>query len=209
METILVKEDVQTRPTSQVFLVAGLGNPGRQYKNTRHNIGFLVIDRLAERLGLSFGRVQLRALVSDGRYLGYRLILAKPQTYMNDSGQAVGALARFYKIPLENLIVAHDDVDLPFGTLRIRPGGSSAGQKGIASIITSLGTQDFPRLRMGVGRPPGSKAAAAYVLQEFSRSDSQLLPEVLDQAADALLTFVTDGLEKAMNRYNGIVDGKQ
>jgi PTH1 family peptidyl-tRNA hydrolase len=134
------------------------------------------------------------------------MFLAKPQTYMNNSGQAVGALVKFYKIPLANVMIAHDDVDLPFGTIRIRPGGSSAGQKGIASIIASLGTQDFSRLRMGVGRPPGSKVAAAYVLQEFSRSEEALLPEVLDRAADAVLTFVTDGLDTAMNRYNGVVD---
>ncbi len=205
MDTIRTDEEIQARPAGQTFLIAGLGNPGRQYKHTRHNIGFLVVDRLAERLGLSFSRLQLRALVTDGRYAGQRILLAKPHTYMNDSGQAVGALVRFYKVPLENLIVAHDDVDLPFGTLRIRPGGGSAGQKGVASIIASLGTQDFPRLRMGVGRPSGSKAAAAYVLQEFSRADIELLPEVLGRAAEAVLAFVTDGLEKAMNQYNGVV----
>ena len=193
-------------PVSQVFLVAGLGNPGRQYRNTRHNIGFLVMDRIAERFGLSFARLQFRALVTDTRQAGQRMFLAKPQTYMNNSGQAVSALVKFYKIPLENVLIAHDDVDLPFGTIRIRPGGSSAGQKGIASIIASLETQDFPRLRMGVGRPPGSKVAAAYVLQEFSRSEEALLPEVLDRAAEAALTFVTNGLEIAMNRYNGVVD---
>jgi PTH1 family peptidyl-tRNA hydrolase len=189
----------------QTFLIAGLGNPGRQYSNTRHNIGFMVVNRLAERLGLSFSRLQFRALVTDGRYEGQRIFLAKPQTYMNDSGQAVGALARFYKIPRECLMVAHDDVDLPFGTLRIRPGGGSAGQKGVASIINSLGAEAFPRLRMGVGRPPGSKVAAAYVLQEFGRQDTALLPEILDRAGDAFLAFVTQGLEMAMNRFNGVI----
>jgi PTH1 family peptidyl-tRNA hydrolase len=189
----------------QTFLIAGLGNPGRQYSNTRHNIGFMVVNRLAERLGLSFSRLQFRALVTDGRYEGQRIFLAKPQTYMNDSGQAVGALARFYKIPRECLMVAHDDVDLPFGTLRIRPGGGSAGQKGVASIINSLGAEAFPRLRMGVGRPPGSKVAAAYVLQEFGRQDAALLPEILDRAGDAFLAFVTQGLEMAMNRFNGVI----
>jgi PTH1 family peptidyl-tRNA hydrolase len=186
--------------------VTGLGNLGRQYSHTRHNIGFMVVDRLVQRLGLSFTRVQLRALVTDGRYAGQRLLLAKPQTYMNDSGQAVGALARFYKVPLNCLIVVYDDVDLPFGTLRIRPGGGSAGQKGVASIIAALGTEDFPRMRMGVGRPPGGRVAAAYVLQEFSRAEAELLPEILERAADALLDFVTHGLERAMNRFNGTID---
>lgn len=188
----------------QLFLIAGLGNPGRQYKNNRHNVGFMLVDHLAERLGANFTRVQFRALTVDLRYQGRRLILAKPQTYMNDSGQAVGALARFYKIPLDNLILAHDDVDLPFGIIRIRPGGGSAGQKGVASVIERLGTENFPRLRLGIGRPPGQKLAAAYVLQDFDRSEAQELPTVLDRAVEAVLLFVTDGLEKAMNRYNGI-----
>ncbi len=204
-DTIPGSENTQKR-LAQTYLIAGLGNLGRQYSRTRHNIGFMVVDRLAQRLGLSFQRVQLRALVADGRYAGQRLLLAKPQTYMNESGQAVGALARFYKIPLERLMVAHDDVDLPFGTLRIRPGGGSAGQKGVASIIASLGTENFPRMRLGIGRPPGSRVAAAYVLQEFSRAEEALLSEFLERAVDALLVFITDGLERAMNRFNGAIN---
>jgi peptidyl-tRNA hydrolase, PTH1 family len=195
----LTKENIQA---PQTFLIIGLGNPGRQYRSTRHNVGFMVLDRLAEKMGLSFSRVQLRALVTDRRYQGQRIILAKPQTYMNDSGQAVAALARFYKVPASCLLVSHDDVDLPFGAIRIRPGGGSAGQKGVASIIEKLGTQDIPRLRMGVGRPPGAKVAAAYVLQEFSRQEAKELPEILDRAVEAILVFVTLGLDKAMNVYN-------
>ncbi len=185
------------------FLIVGLGNPGRQYRDTRHNIGFMVVDRLAASLGAAFSRLQFRALTIDTRYNGRRLILAKPQTYMNESGQAVGSLARFYKIPMENVVVIHDDVDLPFGVLRLRPGGSSAGQKGVESIISRLGTKEFPRLRMGVGRPPGQKMAAAYVLQEFNREEKTDLPMVLDRAVEALQVFVTQGLDAAMNRYNG------
>ncbi len=158
----------------QPYLVVGLGNPGRQYRETRHNVGFVTLDRLAMRLNLAYSRVQFRALVIDGRHNGRRLFLAKPQTYMNESGQAVGALMKFYKIPLENLLVVHDDVDLPLGTLRIRPGGGSAGQKGVGSIIDRLGKQDFPRLRIGVGRPPGQMLAAAYVLQEFNRGETEI-----------------------------------
>lgn len=189
-------------PPSPILLI-GLGNPGRQYRDTRHNIGFLALDRLAERLGVSFSRVMLQALVTDARHNERRVILAKPQTYMNLSGVAVGALVKFYKVPLENLLVAHDDVDLPFGALRLRPGGGSAGQKGVASIIERLTTEEFPRLRIGIGRPPGSMLAAAYVLQEFDRQEAETLPTILDRAAEAALTFITDGLDIAMNRYNG------
>jgi PTH1 family peptidyl-tRNA hydrolase len=185
------------------YLIVGLGNPGRQYRETRHNVGFATLDRLATRLKLAYSRVQFRALVIDGRHNQHRLFLAKPQTYMNESGQAVGALMKFYKIPLENLLVVHDDVDLPLGTLRIRPGGGSAGQKGVGSIIDRVGTQDFPRLRIGVGRPPGQMLAAAYVLQEFSRGETELVAQTLERAVDAALAFVTDGLDKTMNQYNG------
>lgn len=200
--------DNEIPPTPNIFLLVGLGNPGRQYASTRHNIGFLVVDRLAARLETLFSRVQLRSLVTDARYQGRRVLLAKPQTYMNESGVAVGALVKFYKIPLSNILVAHDDVDLPFGTLRLRPGGGSAGQKGVASIQNRLATQDFPRLRLGVGRPPGSKLAAAYVLQNFSRDEEEFLPPLLDRAAEAALTYIVDGLEIAMTRYNGEMGGK-
>jgi PTH1 family peptidyl-tRNA hydrolase len=199
-------DDMQGETSTPPFIFAGLGNPGRQYKLTRHNIGFMVLDHLAMRLSVSFSRVSMRSLIVDTRFEGTRLVLAKPQTYMNESGAAVGSLVRFYKVPLENLVVAHDDLDLPLGTLRLRPGGSSPGQKGVTSIIEKLGTQEFPRLRMGIGRPPGQMNPAAYVLQEFSKQEVEQLPVILDTAVDALLLVVTDGLEKAMNRYNGKVE---
>ena len=192
-----------------IYLLVGLGNPGRQYANTRHNIGFMTIDRLSEKLldgAKPMPRVQMRAITYDFRYKEQRVILAKPQTYMNESGQSVAALVKFYKIPIENIMVAHDDVDLPYGALRLRPGGGSAGQKGIASIIQRLGTQSFPRLRMGIGRPSGSKMAANYVLNRFSRSEEKELPEILERASEAMLTFVSDGLNTAMNRFNGMGD---
>jgi peptidyl-tRNA hydrolase, PTH1 family len=200
------EENKQIDSDMPVFLIVGLGNPGRQYKENRHNIGFTVIDRFTERLDLTFSRVQFRSLVADIRYEGRRVYLAKPQTYMNESGQAVGALVRFFKIQLENMLVIYDDVDLPFGTLRLRPEGGSAGQKGVASIIERVGTNEFPRLRVGVGRPPGRMLAAAYVLQNFSKQEAEVLPEILDRAVDASLTFVREGLESAMNKYNGAVD---
>jgi PTH1 family peptidyl-tRNA hydrolase len=184
------------------YLIAGLGNPGRQYRSNRHNVGFMVLDKLAERLGVSFSRVESQALVTKADFEGNRLILVKPQTFMNLSGQAVVSLARFYKVPDDNLMVVFDDVDLPFEMLRLRPGGGSGGQKGMASIIERLGTQDFPRLRFGIDRPPGRMDAADYVLQDFSRSQIEFLPSLLDRAVEAILLFVDQGLEAAMNKFN-------
>lgn len=185
------------------YLIVGLGNPGREYRATRHNVGFMLVDRLAGRLDLNFTRLEARALITKGEYQGRRLVLAKPQTFMNLSGQAVGGLMHFYKIPPAHLLVAYDDVDLPFGTLRMRPGGGSAGQKGMASIIERLGSQDFARLRLGIGRPPGRMEAAAYVLQEFSSQESEILGMILERGSQACLTFVAQGLEAAMNAFNG------
>ncbi len=189
------------------IMIVGLGNPGREYKDTRHNIGFMLIDRLTIRLDARGMKVQSKAIVINAQYEGLKLILVKPQTFMNLSGQSVQGLLNFYKLPRENLLVAHDDLDLPFCTLRIRPGGGPGGQKGIASTIQQLGTQDFPRLRMGIDRPPGKMDAAAYVLQEFSGKELLLVSEMLDRAADAALTFAKQGLNAAMNKFNGTVDG--
>jgi PTH1 family peptidyl-tRNA hydrolase len=184
------------------FLLVGLGNPGRDYRETRHNVGFMLIDRLAVRLDIRFTRLQSKALVASAIYQEFKLILAKPQTFMNLSGQAVQGLLRFYKLPLENLLVAHDDLDLITGTIRIRPDGGSAGQKGMASIIERLGTDEFPRLRLGIGHPAGKMDPADYVLQDFSNEERLVISETLDRAADAVLTFVREGLEAAMSRYN-------
>ncbi|MCE7905695.1 MAG: aminoacyl-tRNA hydrolase [Anaerolineae bacterium CFX3] len=187
------------------YLIIGLGNPGREYKDNRHNIGFMLIDRLAVRIDARGIKLQSKAIVTSGFYEERKLILAKPQTYMNLSGQSVQGLLHFYKIPSENLMVAHDDLDLPLGTIRIRPGGGAGGQRGMASTIERLGTKDFPRLRLGIGRPPGRMAPADYVLQNFSRAEMLIVSETLDRAADAVLTFVTEGLNAAMNRFNGSV----
>lgn len=185
------------------YLVVGLGNPGREYRDTRHNIGFMVIDQLCKEMGVSMTRVQSRALVAVGKLEGQKVILAKPQTFMNLSGQAVGGLMRFYKTPLDQVMVAHDDLDLPLGTLRLRPGGGSAGQKGMESIIRHLSTQNFARLRMGIDRPPGQMEPAAYVLQHFTRAEQDVVGLVLDRAVAAVRTFVREGLDAAMNQYNG------
>jgi len=189
----------------QTFLIIGLGNPGREYKDNRHNVGFMLIDRLSVRLDVRLNRVQSKAIVGTTHHNDNKIIFAKPQTYMNLSGQSAQGLARFYKIPLENLIVAHDDLDLPQGTIRIRPGGGSGGQKGVASSIERLGSNGFPRLRIGIGRPPGRMDPAAYVLQNFSSGEMEVMSVVLDRAADAVLEFIENGLDAAMNKFNGSI----
>ena len=192
------------------FLIVGLGNPGREYRETRHNIGFMLLDRLSVKLDTRFRRLQSRALVASVQYSlkrsaadGWKVILAKPQTFMNISGQSVQGLLHFYKLPLTNLLVAHDDLDLPTGTIRIRPDGGSAGQKGMASILERLGTDEFARLRLGIGRPPGQMQAPDYVLQDFSKADRMVIDETLDRAVEAVLIFIAEGLDAAMNKYNG------
>ncbi|HLO31269.1 MAG TPA: aminoacyl-tRNA hydrolase [Anaerolineales bacterium] len=192
--------------TSDTYLLIGLGNPGREYRDNRHNLGFMLIDRLIVRLNARGMKVQSKAIITTATYQDRKLILAKPQTYMNLSGQSAQGLLHFYKLPVENMLVAHDDLDLPFGTIRIRPGGGPGGQKGMASTIEQLGTKDFPRLRLGIGRPPGRMDPSDYVLQNFSREEMKLLSEIVDRAADAALTFVIEGLNKAMNKYNGSIE---
>ena len=185
------------------YLLIGLGNPGREYKDTRHNIGFMFIDHLAEKIGARGMKVQSKSIVTSGLFEETKLILAKPQTYMNLSGQSVQGLLHFYKIPHTHLLVAHDDLDIPYGTIRIRPTGGPGGQRGMANTIELLGTKDFPRLRLGIGRPPGRMDPKDYVLQDFSKDELKLMPELLSRASDAALEFVMNGLNAAMNKYNG------
>jgi len=185
------------------FLLVGLGNPGREYKDNRHNVGFMAIDRLVVRLNARGMKLQSKAIVVTATYEERKLILAKPQTFMNLSGQSVQGLAHFYKVPLTNLMVLSDDLDIPFGTIRIRASGGAGGQRGMASTIERLGTRDFPRLRIGIGRPPGRMDPAAYVLQDFPKDEASLLSDVLDHAADAALEFVIKGLNASMNKFNG------
>ena len=160
------------------YLIIGLGNPGRQYRITRHNIGFMVVDRIASNLKCSLSKVQGKAIIGTCRMEGTKLILAKPHTFMNLSGVAVASLVRFYKIDLDHLIIIHDDVDVPFDRYDCPPGGGSTGQKGVESIIEKLGTKSFPRLRMGIGQPPGRMDSADYVLQPFGKDDEEGLDRV-------------------------------
>lgn len=188
-------------------LLVGLGNPGREYRNNRHNVGFLVLDRLVARQNWpGFTRRQGKALITTGALAGTPVVLAKPQTYMNLSGQGVAPLVRFYALPLERVLIILDDIDLPLGTLRMRPEGGSGGQGGLKSIIHSLGTEAFPRLRVGIGRPPGVRTAAGYVLRDFQPDERELIDLALDRAVDAAECYVQEGLNAAMNRFNGPAD---
>ena len=189
-------------PASDRWLVIGLGNPGREYERSRHNMGFLVIDELARRLG---GRVSDRAARSlTGRIrVGEReLVLAKPQTMMNLSGLAAKALRAKYDVPLERTLVIHDDLDHPFGRLRLRKSGSSAGNHGIDSLIGSFGTQDFIRFRVGIGRPPGD--GVDYVLSPFTSEERAQLPAIVGRTADAVLFTIEHGIDRAMTEFNRV-----
>ncbi|MCK9246316.1 MAG: aminoacyl-tRNA hydrolase [Anaerolineaceae bacterium] len=187
------------------FLIVGLGNPGLEYRYSRHNFGFMVLDALAEHWSVPLKKIKFKAVVGEDRYQGNKVVLAKPLTFMNESGRAVAPLLRFYKCPPENMLVIHDDLDLPLGTLRIRPSGATAGQRGMESITRMIATQEFPRMRLGISRPPGQMDPKDYVLKKFLPAEEELKIMVINQAVEAVECFVTQGLTKAMNTYNGEV----
>ncbi len=191
------------------FVIVGLGNPGRQYQAHRHNVGYMVLDQLATTGGLTFGRVQHESLVAGGPIREREVILVKPQTFMNASGRAVGRLVRYYRVPLERLLVVYDDLDLPLGTLRFRDSGGAGGHKGVDSVVEELACQSFPRLRIGIGRPPGEMDPADYVLQAFRAEEKPLLDHVIREAVAGIHTFLADGIELAMSRHNGPVGGEE
>ncbi|MBV9022780.1 MAG: aminoacyl-tRNA hydrolase [Streptomycetaceae bacterium] len=183
------------------WLVAGLGNPGPEYAGNRHNIGFMVADLLAGRIGGRFKPHKSRAQVVEGRIGGQRVVLAKPMTYMNLSGGPVTALRDFYKMPVERIIVVHDELDIDFATLRLKKGGGDNGHNGLKSITKSLGS-DYLRARCGIGRPPGRMEVAAFVLRDFSAAERKELEWFVDRAADAVEALIEDGLERAQCTYN-------
>lgn len=184
------------------FLIVGLGNPGLKYAANRHNVGFRCLERLAAAHGLAFDKRQKRARVALGTIGGRRVLLVQPHTFMNEAGRAVAPLARFYQVPLRQMVVVYDDLDLPLGALRMRPEGGSGGHKGMRSIIEHLGDQGFARLRIGIGRPPGQMDPAAYVLQDFTAQEVVLLDETLERAVRAIETWLAEGIEMAMSRHN-------
>lgn len=189
------------RPAS-AKIIAGLGNPGAKYRNTRHNVGFEALDRLAERLGAPFDREKRSALVASARHNGQRLLLLKPMTFMNRSGQAVAAHARNGVDELSDLMVVVDDVHLPLGKLRLRREGSAGGHNGLKSIIERVGGPGFPRLRIGVGAAGPGGELIDHVLGSFRPEEREAVDEALDRAVDALLTYVEDGIDRAMDRFN-------
>jgi peptidyl-tRNA hydrolase, PTH1 family len=185
---------------AEPLLVVGLGNPGPNYARTRHNLGFVVADILADRIGSGF-KVHKRsgAEVTTGRIGGKSVVLAKPRTYMNESGRHVGPLAKFYSVAPADVIILHDELDLDFGRIRLKFGGGVAGHNGLRSVSSALGTNDFQRVRIGVGRPPGRKSGAAYVLENFTAAERTEVPTICEQAADATELLLQVGLEPAQN----------
>ena len=186
------------------FLIVGLGNPGKKHQKNRHNIGFMAVDRLAGQNEIPLGKVQSKAVLGNGRIAGQQVILAKPQTYMNRSGDSVGPLVNYYRVPLENVLVIYDELDLPFGTLRLRQSGGSGGHNGMKSIINHLG-QDFPRMRLGIGRPPGRMEPADFVLRDFRGQELEVADALLADAVSAVDTYLTEGIDLAMTKHNGTV----
>ena len=188
-----------------LFLVVGLGNPGPSYAGNRHNAGFMVADLLAERIGAKFKAHKGRADLVEGRLAGQRVILAKPKCYMNTSGGPVASLRDFFKVPVERIIVVHDELDLPWASLRLKRGGGDNGHNGLKSLTKSLGSREYLRVRFGVGRPPGRQDPADFVLKDFSAAERKELPFHIDRAADAVEALLTAPLEVAQNTFH--VDG--
>jgi PTH1 family peptidyl-tRNA hydrolase len=191
--------------TPGAAVVVGLGNPGPGYAETRHNIGFRVVDLLAARAGGGrFGKHRTNADVLEARLAGRRVVLAKPRTYMNVSGGPVAGLLRYFSVPVDDLVVVHDDLDLGFGVVRLKRGGGEGGHNGLRSISTSLGTRDYLRVRFGIGRPPGRQDPADFVLKRFTGAESKELDLAVALAADAAEALLGEGLEPAQNRFHAL-----
>ncbi|GAB4564270.1 MAG: aminoacyl-tRNA hydrolase [Anaerolineae bacterium] len=185
-------------------MIVGLGNPGREYERHRHNVGFQCLDLLASKHGLSFDERRNKAALARGVILGRRVILVKPLTFMNAAGTAVAPVARFFKVLPSDLLVVYDDLDLPLGRIRVRPEGGSGGHNGMKSIIQHLGTQAFPRVRVGIGRPPGRMDPADYVLQDFTPEQEEVMAEVRDRVVEAIECWLQNGVVEAMNAFNHV-----
>src|SRR5438046_1091091 len=189
-------------------LIVGLGNPGADYAKTRHNAGFMLADLLAKRWRADWSAAKkFQSRVAKAERDGRRVVLCEPHTFMNASGEAVGAMVKFYRLPLKNLVVAMDDADLPLGEIRLRPGGSSGGHHGLESIEQHLGTRDYARLRIGIGRQSGAREITGYVLGRFNSTEAELVDKVLTVASDQVECWLEAGIQKAMSQINGVVDG--
>jgi PTH1 family peptidyl-tRNA hydrolase len=188
--------------TEPLWLVVGLGNPGPSYAGNRHNVGFMVLDLLADRVGSRFKAHKGRADVVEGRVAGARAVLAKPKTYMNLSGGPTASLRDFFNVPVEQIVVVHDELDIPYGTVRLKRGGGDNGHNGLRSITTSIGSKDYLRVRVGIGRPPGRQDPADYVLKDFAAAERKDLGFHVDRAADAVEALLTGPLEAAQNSFH-------
>lgn len=186
-----------------MFIIAGLGNPGKEYERTRHNTGFLCIDYLSALYRIPVSKIKFKSLIGEGIIQGKKVVLAKPQTYMNNSGEAIKAIADYYKVDAGNVVIIYDDVDLKPGVIRIRPKGSSGTHNGMKSIIYHLQTDEFPRFRIGIGKPPENVDMVSYVLGVFSEEEQRIINEVIERTAMAVGDFLAAGIETAMSKYNG------
>jgi peptidyl-tRNA hydrolase, PTH1 family len=195
--------------STERWLIAGLGNPGSEYEGNRHNCGFMVADVLAARMRAPFKRDRSRARVATGRLAGCPVTLAKPQSFMNLSGRPVAALRTFYKVPADHIVVIHDELDIPFGAIRLKQGGGDNGHNGLRSVTAALGTRDYLRVRVGIGRPPGRMDPADFVLHDFSAAERKALPEVLERCADAVEILMQRGLAVAQNEFHGAPESAQ
>ena len=184
-------------------LVVGLGNPGSRYERTRHNVGFGVVERLAERHGVAVKDKRFNARIGRGQIVGEQVLLARPQTWMNLSGDSVGPMKGYYKLTREEIIVVHDDLDLPFGVVRIKAGGGHGGHNGLRDLVKKTGGAEFNRVRIGIGRPDGPMDPADYVLARWSAEQASVVPDLVDRAADCVEAVLRDGVKDAMNRFNG------
>ena len=186
---------------TQIKLVVGLGNPGARYARNRHNVGFMIVEQFAHARHWRFARKRFNAEIAEGETDGKRVMIAKPQTFMNASGEAVGKLFAFFKIASDDLLVVYDDLDLPLGKMRMRPQGSAGGHHGMESIIARIGTSNFPRLRVGIGRP-NPDADIDHVLGSFEGDERELMDESFARAVEAIDVWLADGIDKAMNKFN-------
>jgi peptidyl-tRNA hydrolase, PTH1 family len=185
-----------------MYLIIGLGNPGNRYQHTRHNIGFMVLEKIAARWEVDLKQTSFDALWNRGKIGSINVLLGMPQTYMNLSGNAARKLLAYFKVDINNLIVIHDDLDLPFGTIRLKTGGGDAGHKGLKSIMTCLGSADFMRIRMGIGKPSGRQPVEDYVLQRFGQEEAAALEQIIQSASEAVAEIVTSGMQQAMAKYH-------
>ena len=185
-----------------MYLVVGLGNPGKEYHDSRHNVGFLAVDEIADRIGLELSRQGFGSVYNTGMISGKKVLLMKPQTYMNRSGIAVSQARSFYNVNVNEIIVLHDEMDLSLGRIKIKKNGGSAGHNGIKSIINDLGSDDFPRIRIGVGKPVHKGDAVNHVLSAFTDSEKDIISDILYVAGDAVEMVIESGIDKAMNHYN-------